>query len=1068
MAKVISDHKINTALAYANAPISDLPKLKTLLDKTAAEHLHNLTVVDIAASQNLEQISTQLTTKQLEIDTALQSLLWKYNMKYQELMQLVNSMSSYASFDASTWSCSFTGAVYTNNNKHTAEYTQYANSIGRINALVTELISINGSFYSGMIQSTNIPANTWSQLYEYKQAFDKIGARQAEWMNIVNESKKFDHTRDMVLEQWKTLEASLYLFEMWQIPSNNVTYAFENANVYPVQVDRWNNTGRVSEDCISVTIKEQDGSIKSVQVKSSDCKIDTQNGRITISQQPEIFDVNGVIYKPKSDYEFELNVGVTYTATTTQQTHNTPLELQSSRKLLVKRSISGIDKNISLTAVESQFWNHLYRYIGQHISRPDTPHSEYKKMIMEELKKHGDFSALPEYHQQELFGQLVQNWWTLFGLIGTTDLANPKYDVSNPTAHPDIIDRNVAFGDYIKSKKVDPQPSADDMKSDTSFENWLSHNMGTLTKNFVAYHMRQLLDRTDIAHAINQQIINYAWVYEGQQLNSVSATATNAQSSAAKLRMQRPKGAEANKLNKRTGRNDSWLRLLAGKTATMSDEVKMEDGTEKKYTATLNTRTGKGMSVTLKLPDDKDLTLVAPTPGDLLAKILTSARIDESLWGQRMRLMMAFGTLKALVKLARDAGAPMDIPINGTRDEYRIDLDDNDNLSFARYKYNDTTDELDKDTPAFDEKNPDHKIMMTHNFITDLNQTLNTVLDTHYTKFKNTMSNGTSVFKRLGRFLAFDRNRMSYEADANFYGVRSLRGWMTKAMNRKQQPVHPFEFPIQTGTKQGTVSYDPKGIITITIDGKVVRKGKNLAKLVNPWAHRNLKGIFQRKDNITDGMEMQIMNGMYDNLTSQLLQNDKVSRYTYLVRDPISKVMYACYKGEDGNPRMGIIEHTDQNKMLLMDRQRWGRHVGIPEQGIRELNERDAQAVLSRPDIMDTVVQNMLKSREELIRVPVGKYRSASLTANFMGQLAVAGAVWAADIVSGWWLSTNVAAAAHATGEFTTGSVLPATGKVISMTGQAVGNAISSGWAVAREGTLWLWQWLATGTGMAA
>ena len=67
------------------------------------------------------------------------------------------------------------------------------------------------------------------------------------------------------------------------------------------------------------------------------------------------FDVNGVIYKPKSDYEFELNVGVTYTTTATQQTNNTPLELQSSRKLLVKRSISGIDKNISLTAVGSQF-----------------------------------------------------------------------------------------------------------------------------------------------------------------------------------------------------------------------------------------------------------------------------------------------------------------------------------------------------------------------------------------------------------------------------------------------------------------------------------------------------------------------------------------------------------------------------------------------------------------------------------------------------------------------------------------------------------------------------------------
>jgi hypothetical protein len=45
--------------------------------------------------------------------------------------------------------------------------------------------------------------------------------------------------------------------------------------------------------------------------------------------------------------------------------------------------------------------------------------------------------------------------------------------------------------------------------------------------------------------------------------------------------------------------------------------------------------------------------------------------------------------------------------------------------------------------------------------------------------------------------------------------------------------------------------------------------------------------------------------------------------------------------------------------------------VGIPEQGLRELNEEETQSVLSRPYIMDTVLQNMLKAREEIFRVPI-------------------------------------------------------------------------------------------------
>ena len=54
-------------------------------------------------------------------------------------------------------------------------------------------------------------------------------------------------------------------------------------------------------------------------------------------------------------------------------------------------------------------------------------------------------------------------------------------------------------------------------------------------------------------------------------------------------------------------------------------------------------------------------------------------------------------------------------------------------------------------------------------------------------------------------------------------------------------------------------------------------------------------------------------------------------------------------------------------------------------------------------------------------------------------------------MLTGGWLSTNVAAAAHATGEFTTGTLLPGARTVVSNTGEALGKAINAGWTVARE-----------------
>jgi len=49
------------------------------------------------------------------------------------------------------------------------------------------------------------------------------------------------------------------------------------------------------------------------------------------------------------------------------------------------------------------------------------------------------------------------------------------------------------------------------------------------------------------------------------------------------------------------------------------------------------------------------------------------------------------------------------------------------------------------------------------------------------------------------------------------------------------------------------------------------------------------------------------------------MQNTRVNKYTYLVRDKNNGVMYACYAGDDGTPRMGIVEHTNQNDMIMMN-----------------------------------------------------------------------------------------------------------------------------------------------------
>lgn len=121
-----------------------------------------------------------------------------------------------------------------------------------------------------------------------------------------------------------------------------------------------------------------------------------------------MFDINGVIYKPKSDYEFDINVAVEYTTGITQQ-NNTPLILQSSKKLLVKRSISSVDYTNILA--NPAFTTELNRRMTishqEHIEDIDHEESQIYQTIRGHLDKHPDFVRLADSQKEELYHKVL-------------------------------------------------------------------------------------------------------------------------------------------------------------------------------------------------------------------------------------------------------------------------------------------------------------------------------------------------------------------------------------------------------------------------------------------------------------------------------------------------------------------------------------------------------------------------------------------------------------------------------------------------------------------------------------
>gem|GEM_PF-3844140 len=136
------------------------------------------------------------------------------------------------------------------------------------------------------------------------------------------------------------------------------------------------------------------------------------------------------------------------------------------------------------------------------------------------------------------------------------------------------------FADYVQDTKVvEPKPSAEDMKDQVSYRNWLTRNLTALTQNYIAHRFSSYLADNHVTQAINDTITGYTTNYEQTKLDGTANLLPNMQDAARRLRQAKP-----NKLGTSQA-NTTWMRLMADKSADIKDTITHEDGTTVDYTS---------------------------------------------------------------------------------------------------------------------------------------------------------------------------------------------------------------------------------------------------------------------------------------------------------------------------------------------------------------------------------------------------------------------------------------------------------------------------------------------------
>lgn len=147
--------------------------------------------------------------------------------------------------------------------------------------------------------------------------------------------------------------------------------------------------------------------------------------------------------------------------------------------LTINQWVGTVNKSAILDtdpAVTNLFAQRFPLYIGQHITHPHRPNSEFKKVFADSLSQHPDFAKLADSHKDMIFDRLTQELPNSrlpgdeYPLMSLESIMKDKgyheskiwfYKSYDPITNPETIDDPyIAFKNYVlDSKKVEPKPT---------------------------------------------------------------------------------------------------------------------------------------------------------------------------------------------------------------------------------------------------------------------------------------------------------------------------------------------------------------------------------------------------------------------------------------------------------------------------------------------------------------------------------------------------------------------------------------------------------------------------------
>lgn len=991
MSKSVSRDRIDRTQQLTNR--QDISALAELDRNISANLLQTLTVIDTEDLPKIKAIQQSLQQEN-SVRNLIEANVNTYNQLFEEYQSTNNKIASHGTWSLhpnpkTTWLSS------KDQNRYDALYDQAVVLDTRMRTIL--------DVTPARLDINMIPPGVWA-LNALRARRTNLATRATARTTLVGDVERFDVDAAINPLEWAWRIIANDFFKFWQTTGVVATYGFYDANSVPLSS---HSLPWLLGSYYQIQF-EHNGARRAWYVQNTAISINNANWEVTIAPNVQIFDSWGNDITPDTSYQIAMRAGADMNLAAmhwgdTNFTGGGWLHLLNVKDIIIERNVSenmsrrvlrnpafidDLESSLRYTH-DREIWEMRARWGVLYATALENSDSVLNQVFEDYLTQNEQYDSLSGREKLHLKQELARmtsvhavrpdgtSWLQqMFGVFWRTIVdAAWQLSVYNHNAWALVV-FDEAFERYMQSDEADPQPSNEDRQNEVRYRTWLMNNIRTLMKNYYRYVLDWYLQNTVVVQWYNQLITSFFSQREQDKVDYERDPVAHNNAAAAALDAALPRRFS----RRRNNGHDRWTRLMVWHSASVSDEVKVENWDDFSYEIESSFSRSPSVQTIIKIDGGDELIYHAQTPGQLLARILRGW--GGRLGGQKQRMQIAFGVMKSLIKSCKEAWVYMTVPVDWSwGDEYRVSLSWEDKLKVERFDFDSATNEFHRNeaTPrqSFDEHEMPDGQRLTGGFLVWTNDILNRMMDRQYASFRDTMNDSTNMARRFGRIMMWDRERMSYRAQP-----RLLRWLLTKWINRKQPDVDEFSFNVESGWKSLQISYHPSGEITIEGEDGQRRSGKRLWRLLNPKNMNWFWWVFNNRKNFTDWFELPILQWLYDNLSKQLMKNEKVNQYTYLVRDPRGQRMYAMYLDGNDTPKLGVFEnHAAAQWLVMRGRRRW-RLRWFPTHAIRELGEAEQQSVMWRPEIMDGFIQNMLKAREEIMRISTWRARGLSMNAS--------------------------------------------------------------------------------------